>query len=82
MHGNKQVKFGDNNANFSIYGVQPNFFSVNSFTLTKGKLFSENDNFSRKKVAVLGHSIAEELKIPEEMLFNKEYTNWRVIPSK
>ena len=72
MHGNKQVKFGDNNANFSIYGVQPNFFSVNSFTLTKGKLFSENDNFSRKKVAVLGHSIAEELKIPEEMLLNKE----------
>ncbi len=71
MHGNKQVKFGDKNANFSIYGVQPNFFSVNSFVLTKGKLFSENDNFSRKKVAVLGHNIAEELKIPEEMLLNK-----------
>ena len=50
MHGNKQVKFGDNNANFSIYGVQPNFFSVNSFTLTKGQLFSENDNFSRKRL--------------------------------
>lgn len=72
MHGNKQVKFGDKNANFSVNGVQPNFFSVNSFILTKGKLFSENDNFSRKRVAVLGNDIAEELKIPEEMLLNKE----------
>ena len=72
MHGNKQVKFGDKNANFSVNGVQPNFFSVNSFILTKGKLFSENDNFSRKRVAVLGSAIAEELKIPEEMLLNKE----------
>ena len=72
MHGNKQVKFGDKNANFSVNGVQPNFFSVNSFILTKGKLFSENDNFSRKRVAILGNDIAEELKIPEEMLLNKE----------
>jgi putative ABC transport system permease protein len=72
MHGNKQVKFGDKNANFSVNGVQPNFFSVNSFVLSKGKLFSENDNFSRKRVAVLGNAIAEELKIPEEMLLNKE----------
>ena len=72
MQGNKQVKFGDKNANFSIVGVQPNFFSVNSFILTKGKLFSENDNFSRIRVAVLGNAIAEELKIPEEMLLNKE----------
>ncbi len=72
MQGNKQVKFGDKNANFSIVGVQPNFFSVNSFILTKGKLFSENDNFSRIRVAVLGNAVAEELKIPEEMLLNKE----------
>ena len=72
MHGNKQVKFGDKNANFSVNGVQPNFFSVNSFILTKGKLFSENDNFSRKRVAVLGNAVQEELKIPEEMLLNKE----------
>ena len=72
MQGNKQVKFGDKNANFSIVGVQPNFFSVNSFILTKGKLFSENDNFSRKRVAVLGNAVAEELKIPEEMLLNKD----------
>ena len=72
MHGNKQVKFGDKNANFSVNGVQPHFFSVNSFILTKGKLFSENDNFSRKRVAVLGNAVQEELKIPEEMLLNKE----------
>ena len=72
MQGNKQVKFGDKNANFSIVGVQPNFFSVNSFILTKGNLFSENDNFSRIRVAVLGNAVAEELKIPEEMLLNKE----------
>jgi len=72
MQGNKQVKFGDKNANFSIVGVQPNFFSVNSFILTKGKLFSENDNFSRIRVAVLGNAVAEELKIPEEMLLNKD----------
>jgi len=72
MHGNKQVKFGDKNANFSVNGVQPNFFSVNSFILTKGKLFSENDNFSRKRVAVLGNAVQEELKVPEEMLLNKE----------
>ena len=72
MHGNKQVKFGDKNANFSVNGVQPNFFSVNSFILTKGKLFSENDNFSRKRVAVLGNAVQEELKVPEEMLLNKD----------
>lgn len=72
MHGNKQVKFGDKNANFSVNGVQPNFFSVNSFILTKGKLFSENDNFSRKRVAILGNAVQEELKVPEEMLLNKE----------
>ena len=72
MQGNKQVKFGDKNANFSIVGVQPNFFSVNSFILTKGKLFGENDNFSRIRVAVLGNAVAEELKIPEEMLLNKD----------
>lgn len=56
-----QVIGNGNNWNTSIQGVSPDYFSIRDWQLEYGDYFSERDVTTSRKVALLGHTVAEEL---------------------
>ncbi|MCK5058759.1 MAG: ABC transporter permease, partial [Candidatus Aminicenantes bacterium] len=45
----------------SVQGVSPNYLEIRDWSLEKGSFFTQRDVRSRKKVAVLGKSVVDEL---------------------
>ncbi len=60
-----QVVGGSNNWNTSIEGVSVEYFKIRDWKLVSGVLFEEKDIRAKKKVAVLGKTVADEL-FPEQ----------------
>ncbi|MBN1541022.1 ABC transporter permease [candidate division KSB1 bacterium] len=56
-----QVVGGSGNWNTSIEGVYPAYQYIRDWQLAQGEFFTERDVKSRKKVAVIGQTIADEL---------------------
>jgi putative ABC transport system permease protein len=56
-----QVIANGNNWSTSIYGVSPDFVSIRSWKIEQGEFFTAQDSKSKKKVAVIGKTIADEL---------------------
>lgn len=56
-----QVIAGGKNWATSVNGVSPNYLEIRDWELAGGSFFSERDVRSRRKVAVLGDTIVEEL---------------------
>ena len=52
-----QVKFGSQNINTSVNGTTANYASVRSYTLTAGRMFTDGENSSRQRYAVLGADV-------------------------
>ncbi len=59
--GKMQVKCGGYSTTTTITGVSPDFPTVRSFNAEKGWFFSATENRVSKRVAVLGHGVAENL---------------------
>jgi len=58
---NLQVKYGHQNTNTSIIGVTANYGDVRSFKVDDGTFISESDMKSMRKVALIGHTTAQNL---------------------
>jgi putative ABC transport system permease protein len=56
-----QVIGGGTNWNTSIYGVSPEYLEIRGWELESGMFFTEREDQARGKVAVLGHTVAENL---------------------
>lgn len=56
-----QVIAGDKNWSTSVQGVSPNYLEIREWALSKGEFVSQRDVLSRRKVAVLGATVAKEL---------------------
>ncbi|MCP4686186.1 MAG: FtsX-like permease family protein [bacterium] len=56
-----QIIGGQGNWNTSIYGVSTDYFSIRNWEIEYGEYFTERDISSRKKVALLGKTVADEL---------------------
>jgi putative ABC transport system permease protein len=56
-----QVKYGNTNANTSVTGATANFPVVKRFTLSNGRFFTQGEDQSRERFAVLGAAIPEML---------------------
>lgn len=56
-----QVKYGNKNTNVSILGSVPSFLSVRNFKIDSGKIFSDRDVKSMRRVAVIGPTTATNL---------------------
>ena len=72
LRGNRQIKFGNENANLGIVGSTPDYFSIRGYEIESGILFNENDNLARKRVVVLGAKVADELKTSSKALLNND----------
>jgi len=58
---NRQVKAGANNTNANIIGTWPDYAIVRNAQPATGSFFTVSDNQSRKRVAVIGYQIAQDL---------------------
>jgi putative ABC transport system permease protein len=61
MESRVQVELGASNANLSIVGVWPAYFSVNNYQVTAGRLFTDAEDRGRRRVAVLGALVGAQL---------------------
>ncbi|KFE71917.1 hypothetical protein DB31_0178 [Hyalangium minutum] len=61
LEGRVQIENGASNANMSIVGVWPTYFSVNNYQLSDGRLFTEAEERGRRRIAVLGALVGSQL---------------------
>ncbi len=54
-----QVKLGNQNMNVSITGTVPEYFPNRNYTITAGRAFTEGDDESRRRYALLGSGVPE-----------------------
>ena len=59
---NRQVKFGNANINERVGAYLPIHFEVRGYDLEFGRLFNDDDNFGRKRVAVIRFSCSKRIK--------------------
>ena len=57
LGGRFQVKFGNRNINVSVLGTTPNYLDVHGFSIAAGRMFSNADDASRRRVVVLGAEV-------------------------
>jgi len=56
-----QIIGGSGNWNTSVQGVGPNYLAIRAWDLESGEFITERDVRARSKVAVLGHTVVENL---------------------
>jgi putative ABC transport system permease protein len=56
-----QVIGGGQNWSTSVFGVDPSYFTVRDWSVSSGEIFSDRDVITRRKVAVLGKTVADAL---------------------
>ncbi len=61
MDSRMQVEYGRLNAPLSVLGTTPSWPEVNNFGVRLGRFFDEVENEGRRRVAVIGGEVAEEL---------------------
>jgi putative ABC transport system permease protein len=61
--GGKVIKYGNEqtNPNFQLAGVTPEFPIANSYTLSEGRFFTEQENNSERRIAVIGMDVVDRL---------------------
>ena len=61
LQSNQQVEYGNQNLNTQILGTTANFVTVRNYELTYGRSFTEGEDESRQRYAVLGAEVPEQL---------------------
>ena len=67
-----QIEFGNQNINQDIIGTTPNFVAVRSYPLTTGRMFTEGENAARRRYAVLGAQIPDQLHADSRAMIGQE----------
>jgi putative ABC transport system permease protein len=58
---NQQVKYGNQNLNVNIVGTTANYTTVRNYEIPFGRMFTNGDDASRQRYAVLGSQVPEML---------------------
>ena len=68
INSNQLITYRDRNTNEVVVGITPEFLTVRSFALTKGRFVTDIDLKRNQRVAVLGPEVAEQLFPQQEPL--------------
>ncbi len=63
MSRNQQVEYSGSNINVSIVGTTANYVAARNYTVPVGRMFTEGDNGSRERVAVVGYAVPQMLGV-------------------
>ena len=66
-----QTKYGNRNVNLSVLGTTPNYQDVHGFAVAAGRMFTEADDSSRRRVAVLGAEVPAMLDATETSIIGR-----------
>lgn len=80
MERRQQVVWGSKNANISVLGSWPSYFTVQNHTLEYGRIFTEGDDRGRRRVAVLGSNVGERLGAANSLALLGETIQIRGVP--
>ena len=72
MKDRRQIQFGNANYSAQIGGYWSNHDSARGYEIDEGRFFSEEEDLSRRRVAVIGADIPKELKTSSRALINNE----------
>ena len=72
MKDRRQIQFGNANYSAQIGGYWSNHDSARGYEVDEGRFFSEEEDLSRRRVAVIGADIPKELKTSSKALLNNE----------
>jgi putative ABC transport system permease protein len=61
MSSRMQVEFGRMNASLQIRGTTPSWLEINNFRMDVGRFFDDSEHEGRRRVAVVGADVPEEL---------------------
>ncbi|WP_426752578.1 ABC transporter permease [Myxococcus sp. Y35] len=75
-----QVEYGAKNANLSVVGTWPDYFSVNQGQITHGRLFTDAEDRGRRRVVVLGALAGTQLGLTDTASLVGESIRIRGIP--
>jgi putative ABC transport system permease protein len=67
----QQLKLGNRNLNLSVIGTTPQHAEVNGYTLQAGRRLMEEDGRARRRVAVIGGDVAQQLRQPAAELVGR-----------
>jgi putative ABC transport system permease protein len=62
IDGREQIKYKNRNQNVTVTGTTPDFITVKGFEVDRGRMFTASDNAAKRRVAVLGADVPEELE--------------------
>jgi len=70
MNRSMQVQYRSENSNTNVVGTTANYLDVRKFKIAAGRMFQQREDDARKKLAVLGSEVVEELgvAVPESMI--------------
>ncbi|GAB4324844.1 MAG: ABC transporter permease [Candidatus Zixiibacteriota bacterium] len=74
LNGRMQAKYLNDNANVDVMATTAAFFNVSRFKTEHGRLFTDQDDASRRRVAVLGYQVPDELGHDVTELIGREIT--------
>lgn len=57
----KQLMYGNQNWASSVYGVSNSYLYIKNYEIESGRSFQQEDSRNYAKVAIIGHTVAEEL---------------------
>ena len=63
LQSNMQVKYGNQNLSSPVVGTTANFVEVKNYTVPFGRSFTDGDDASRQRYAVLGADVPEQLGV-------------------
>jgi putative ABC transport system permease protein len=63
LQNNMQVKYGNQNLSSPVVGTTANFVEVKNYTVPFGRAFTDGDDASRQRYAVLGADVPEQLGV-------------------
>ena len=64
MQGQLQVSYLNKNTNTSVIGVTANYLDVRKFEMQAGRFFTNSEDLSRQRIAVLGPTVVDNLGLP------------------
>ncbi len=71
INGRFQAKYGNRNVNTTVIGTTPNYLSVHGFEVAAGRMFTDADDASRRRVVVLGAEVPGMLEADADALLGR-----------
>ena len=80
LNDRNQIKYGNKNLNLRLVGTTHEFVRINNYDIAFGRMFTEEEDERRQRVAVLGGGVARQLEIDDATSLLGEQVTVKSVP--